>query len=86
MTRSERRQRCVSSVITLFNVVGFDWFYPKEVADILPYGFYSRLIREGVLVREGLGWALSSETLVWIQRNRPHHKDDTDIVSKKIME
>ena len=85
MTRSERRSRCVSSVITLFNSVGFEWFYPKDVSDILPYGFYSRLIREGVLVRDGLGWALSSDALVWIQRNRSHDKDDISIDSKKIL-
>jgi len=60
-------------------------FLPSEAKDILPYGFYSRLIREDVIVREDIGWSLSSTALIWIQRNLPHAKDELVIESKKIL-
>ena len=83
MTRSDNRRKCVNAVISILNEYQFEMFLPSEVKDILPYGFYSRLIRENVIVREDIGWSLSSTALLWLQRNLPHAKDDAVIDSKK---
>lgn len=86
MTRSENRRRCVNAIISILNEYQFEMWMPSEVKHILPYGFYSRLIRENVIVREDIGWSLSPTALLWLQRNLPHAKDDIVIDSKKIIE